>query len=170
MMRFSRLVSLAAMVCITAFLPGVSFASLPSNGFTADYFTVRERIACDTLEQLKVLYEVGKDNVFLIRPKMDDMARERNAIGEPVCVVAKYPNVVVVETQYLGPIVNLVGDFPLGLYASHVIAPHGYHFWVLIVEAQDAQPAPVSIPDTGRDGPYRYILFEPEPSWFEWFI
>ena len=122
--------------------PHLVSAEVPGMGVQPDAFANRERVSCDEFDQLKALYNAGKNNFFFIRSTMEVMVKEAgpNQYGDPVCTVRTYPNVKVLGAVYLGPIDNFIGDAKLGFYAVHVdTSPYGQtatDFWILWLDEQ----------------------------------
>lgn len=97
------------------------------------------RIGCDTLDQVKQIYEAGKDNIFLIKPKVDELAKTLDALGEPVCVIVHLARPGrVIESVKLGPIINPIGDAKLAYWAVHMRAISGPgEVWVMLLDLDE---------------------------------
>jgi hypothetical protein len=75
-------------------------ADPPDRGFIGAivYEDGREppRFACDTLDLVKRIYAVGKDNLFLMHPKYEELATEKGVYGDAQCTVSRYAEVKVI--------------------------------------------------------------------------
>jgi hypothetical protein len=119
-------------------------ADPPEKGFvgtiTYENGTEPTRFACDRLELVRALYDTGHDNLFLMRPKFDEMARTIGVYGEPQCSAGQYAQVKVLDQPvFLGPIKNPVGDAKLYFWALHVDnSPKGgaADYWVLYLDTR----------------------------------
>ena len=99
-----------------------------------------ERFACDRLDLVKSIYEAGKDNIFRMRPKFDELAAAKGVRGDPQCTISQYSAIKVVEKPVLlGPIKNPVGDAQLYFWAIHVDnTPKGgsADYWMLYLDTK----------------------------------
>lgn len=172
-MKYSLRSGLA--LALMAVLPSVSLASLPTLGVQPTFFGERDRIACDSFEQVKALYDAGKDNPFIVHKKMEELnasSGESPNGGGPVCVVGKYPNATVKEVSELGPLTNPVGDAKLSVYAvkvdtSAIPQMKMMTFYIFFIDATDAYVKPsADIPPSGRDEYRTYIILPDTPSLF----
>jgi hypothetical protein len=142
-MRYSLcLLGLAFLVASPA------YADPPDPGFVGAiiYKDGREpdRFACDTLDLVKAIYSVGKENIFSMHPKYVELAATKGIYNEPQCSVGTYDQVRVVdEPVFLGPIDNPIGDAQLFFWAVHVDnTPKGGRadYWVLYLDTKGKHP------------------------------
>jgi hypothetical protein len=125
-------------------LASPAFADPPEKGFvgTITYENGDEprRFACDRLDLVRTLYETGQANLFLMRPKFDELVRTIGVYGEPQCRLGQYAQVKVLEPpMFLGPIKNPVGEAKLFYWAIHVDnSPKGgaADYWVLYLDTR----------------------------------
>jgi hypothetical protein len=136
---------LLSLIGLSFLLASPSFADPPDRGFVGaivyDNGAEPQRFACDTLDLVRILYEAGKDNLFRMRPKYDELARTAGIYGEPQCSLDHYGEVKVLEPPViLGPIENPVGDAKLFFWAVHVDnSPKGgrANYWLLYLDTKD---------------------------------
>jgi hypothetical protein len=135
-------------VAASLLLASPAFADPPGKGFVGviAYDNGKEpaRFACDRLDLVRTLYDTGHDNLFLMRPKFDELARTPGVHGEPECSVGQYAEVKVLDPPVLlGPVRNPVGDAKLFFWAIHVDnSPKGgtADYWMLYLDTQ-SEPA-----------------------------
>ena len=117
---------LLALIAVIATLAATSpsYADPPNDGFVGVILsrggTEPDRPACDKLDHVRVLYGVGKDNAYLVPPKVDELARDAGIDGKPPCTISSQGKVKVLESVYLGPIKNFAGSLELFIWAVHV--------------------------------------------------
>jgi hypothetical protein len=125
-----------------------SEAAPPDEGYVGAIVyrngTEPDRIACDTLDLVKTIYDAGKETVFAIHPKYRELAETKGAYGDPQCTVGTYREVRVLEQPVLlGPVSNPVGDAKLYFWAIHVDnTPKGgkADYWILYLDTKTARP------------------------------
>ena len=115
--------------------PGFIGAIVYENGFEPP------RFACDRLDLVKAIYDAGKDNLFVMRDKYDELAAIKGIYGDAQCTIGQYAEVKVIETPvFLGPVANPIGDAELFFWAVHVDnSPKGgtADYWVLYLDTRD---------------------------------
>ncbi|HET7714414.1 MAG TPA: hypothetical protein VFK86_02195 [Bauldia sp.] len=129
-------------------LPLAAEAAPPDEGYVGAivYRDGREpeRIACDTLDLVRIIYEAGKESVFRMHPKFKELAADQGTNGNPQCTVGTYADVRVLEQPLLlGPVDNPVGDAELFLWAIHVDnSPKGgsADYWILYLDTKTERP------------------------------
>jgi hypothetical protein len=127
-----------------------AYAEPPARGYVGAivYRNGQEplRFACDTLDLVKTIYAAGKDNLFLMRAKFDELAATEGIHREPQCLLGRYGRIRVGETPVLlGPIVNPVGNARLFFWAVHVDnSPKGgtADYWILYLDTMDETELP----------------------------
>ena len=69
---------LLSLLGLSVFLASPAFADPPGKGFvgTIAYENGKEpsRFACDRLDLVQTLYKTGQSNLFMMRPKFDELA------------------------------------------------------------------------------------------------
>ena len=139
---------LLGLIGLSVLLASPAFADPPEKGFvgTIAYENGKEpdRFACDRLDLVRKIYDIGKDNVFLMRAKFNELAQTLGVYSEPQCSIGKYSEVKVVDKPiFLGPIKNPVGDVKLYFWAVHVDnSPKGgsADYWMLYLDIKGEHP------------------------------
>jgi hypothetical protein len=140
--------TLLCLLGLSLLVASPAVADPPDRGFVGAivYEDGREplRFACDTLDLVKTIYDAGKDNLFLMHPKYEELAKTKGTYGDAQCTVNRYAEVKVVEPAVLlGPIVNPIGDAELFFWAVHVDnSPKGgkADYWVLYLDTKGEHP------------------------------
>lgn len=120
-----------------------------------------ELIGCDSLDQVRDLYQAGKNNAFLIHPRYLELAKQLNNLGEPVCLVQRWRPGTVVGRELLGPLANSFGSAKLVVWAVEIAGPGGWQAWLFVVDAAapppDGPKGPMVEPMRGP-APFNYML------------
>jgi hypothetical protein len=129
---------LSTVVCAAPPDQGFVGAIVYRDGHEAD------RLACDSLDLIRSIYDAGKTNMFLMHPKFEDLAEVEGVRGKPQCTTGTYGAVRVAEPAVmLGPLDNPMGDAELFVWAIHVDeSPKGNEedYWLLYVDTKTPRP------------------------------
>lgn len=136
------------LVALTLPLASAVNAAPPDEGYVGAivYRDGREpdRFACDSLDLVKAIYDAGKESVFHMHPKFEELAKINGDNGDPQCTVGTYRHVRVVQRPVLlGPVENPIGEAELFFWAIHVDnSPRGgsADYWILYLDTKTERP------------------------------
>src|SRR5690348_160187 len=90
---------LLGLIGLSVLLVSPALADPPEKGYvgTIAYENGKEpdRFACDRLDLVRKIYDIGKDNVFLMRTKFTELAQTMGVYNEPQCSIGRYSEVKV---------------------------------------------------------------------------